>query len=101
MSIVGLFLVQPGLAAVEDSQFDVSSDGMSVQFELREVSRREVLDRLFANRGITLTWHNRAAADESVSGSFHGPLSVVAWQLLAPLDFVLGRGLRSLCQLHL
>lgn len=86
----GFLLINSAFAAVEDSQFTVSPDGMSIQFELRNVPRREVLDHLFSNRGISLSWVDKAAADEPISGSFSGSPDVVAKQLLAPLDFVLG-----------
>lgn len=78
-----------GLAAVEDSHFGTNSDGTILEFDLRAVSRREVLDRLFANRNIKLEWVNTALADELISGAYHGSLPQVARQLLTKLDFIL------------
>jgi hypothetical protein len=67
-----------------------SSDGTVFEFELREVSRREVFDRLFANNDIRFDWKSPGIADELISGSYHGSLSQVARLLLTKLDFVLG-----------
>jgi hypothetical protein len=78
-----------GLAAGEDSRLDISADGTSVDFDLHQVARREVVDRLFADRGIQLDWLNRDVADEPIRGRFRGTRSAVARQMLAPLDFVL------------
>jgi hypothetical protein len=79
-----------GLAAIEDSRFAASSDGTVFEFELREVSRREVFDRLFANSDIRFDWKSPDLADERISGRYQGALPHVAQQLLTNLDFVLG-----------
>jgi hypothetical protein len=76
-------------AAIEDSHFGVSPDGTSIEFELRDVSRREVLDRLFAGQDIKLDWVNAAVANENISGNYGGSLSQVTRQLLGPLNFIL------------
>lgn len=87
--VASILVSGASLAGVDDSQFVVSSDGSSVQFELREVSRREVLDRLFAGQDIKLDWVNTAVADEHISGSYGGSLSQVTRQLLGALNFIL------------
>jgi hypothetical protein len=86
--IGGWLFASVGFAAVEDSRFDISADGASVNFDVRDVPRHEVLDRLFSSQGIKLEWQNRAVADELVSGTFRGTPSAVARQLLAPTNFV-------------
>ena len=80
-----------GLACAgdQDSRFDLSPDGSRVEFDLRNASRREVLDRLFAGRGIEIRWINSSFADERISGRFSGSVSSVARDLLAQTNFVL------------
>jgi hypothetical protein len=90
-----LLFTSPVFAAIEDSRFDMSLDGARVDFDVREVSRHGVLDRLFANKGIELEWRNSANADETITGTFNGTFASVARQLLAPMNFVIvygGRG---------
>jgi hypothetical protein len=78
-----------GLAAAADSRFDVSEDGVNVDFDLHEVARREVLDRLLGAGGIQLVWLSRDVAEEPIRGHFRGRRSAVVRDVLAPLDFVL------------
>lgn len=78
-----------GRAGVEDSRFTISSDGASVDFELRGVARREVMERLFAGQAIKLEWLNRDVADEAISGNFSGARAEVVRQLLQQTNFVL------------
>lgn len=78
-----------GWAGIEDSRFTTSSDGTAFEFELREVSRRQVLDRLFADQAIKLDWADPAVAGDLISGSYHGSLSQIARLLLTKLNFVL------------
>jgi hypothetical protein len=85
----GLLIAGPALASVDDSHFGRSPDGARLEFDLRDVPRREVLDRLFADQTIKLEWLNRTVADELISGSFRGTLVGLTRQLLAQLDFVL------------
>lgn len=85
----GLLISNTALASVDDSHFGRSPDGARLEFDLRDVPRREVLDRLFADQTIKLEWLNRTVADELISGSFRGTLAGMTRQLLAQLDFVL------------
>jgi hypothetical protein len=78
-----------GLAGDQDNRFDVNADGTSVDFDLHQVPRRDVLNRLFADRGVKVDWLNRDVADEAIRGHFTGPPSAVARQILAPLNFIL------------
>jgi hypothetical protein len=55
------------------------------------VSRREVLDRLFAGTGIEIKWVNLSYGDQLISGTFRGEVTAIARQLLARTDFVLVR----------
>ena len=77
------------VAGIQDSRFDFSADGVNVEFEVRNVPRREVLNRLFADTGIEIRWINAAFADEAMSGTFSGAADVVARQLLAQMNFVI------------
>jgi hypothetical protein len=77
------------LAGDLDSRFDISPDGASVDFEVRDTARRDVLSRLFDGTGIEIRWVNPSFADERISGQFSGPASAVARQLLARTNFVL------------
>lgn len=75
-------------AAVQDSVFFISPDGMTANFNVKDVSRREVLDRLFAGKKIRLEWRSQTTADEPITGVFQGPVASIARQLLAQTDFV-------------
>jgi len=77
------------VAGIQDSRFDFSADGVNVEFEVRNVPRREVLNRLFADTGIEIKWINAAFADEAMSGTFSGAADIVARQLLAQMNFVI------------
>ena len=76
------------VAGIQDSRFEFSADGVNAEFEVRNVPRREVLTRLFADTGIEIRWINAAFADEPISGTFSGAADVVARQLLAQMNFV-------------
>lgn len=84
-----LLAVDASLGAAADSRFDISPDGHSVEFELRDVPRHDVLARLFAEQEIKVDWLEPAIANDLVSGSYHGALSQVARQLLEKLNFIL------------
>jgi hypothetical protein len=77
------------VAGIQESRFDFSADGANAEFEVRDVPRREVLNRLFADTGIEIRWINAAFADEAMSGMFRGASDVVARQLLAQMNFVI------------
>src|SRR5437870_2461224 len=85
----GWFFGSAALAAIDDSRFEISADGASVELDLREVPRRDVLERLFAARAIKLEWISRAIADEPISGRFAGTLPAVVRRLLSRTNFVL------------
>src|SRR5262245_34573913 len=76
-------------AGDQDSRFDLSPDGSRVDFDLRDAPRRDVLDRLFAGRGIEIRWINSSFANERISGRFSGSVSNVARDLLVQTNFVL------------
>lgn len=77
-----------GSAGIPDSIFFTSPDGSSVTFDVRDVSRREVLDRLLTGKGIELEWIDAAFADERISGAFRGSTESVLQRLLAQSDYV-------------
>jgi hypothetical protein len=77
-----------GVAGIHDSIFFTSPDGSSVAFDVRDVSRREVLDRLLVGRAIELEWIDTVFADERISGAFKGTTDSVLQRLLAQSDYV-------------
>src|SRR6185295_19156490 len=85
---IGCLQASPGMTDVQDSVFFISPDGSNVAFDVRNVSRREVLDRLLTNRSIELEWIDAAVGDERISGSFKGSPDTVLQRLLAQTDFV-------------
>jgi len=87
---IGVTAANSVSAAVQDSRFEFSPDGANVAFEVSDVSRREVLDRLFAGTGIEVKWLNAAFANEPISGTFGGDRSAVARVLLSQTNFVIG-----------
>jgi len=63
-------------------------EGQNVAFEVRDLSRREVLQRLLQNRGIVLEGVDPAFAEERISGAFYGSIDAVLQRLLAQTNFV-------------
>jgi len=55
---------------------------------VRDVPRREVLNRLLTSKAIVLEWVDQAFADERISGAFNGSIDGVLQRLLAQADFV-------------
>jgi hypothetical protein len=77
------------LAGVQDSRFEFSADGTSVDFDVRDTSRREVLNQLFAGTDIAIQFTNAAFGDQRISGKFSGTPTAVLQQLLAQSNFVI------------
>ena len=82
-------MLAAALAAVQDSRFEFTADGADVDFDVRNVPRRDVLDRLFADTGIEFKWLSSSFAGEPISGQFTGAPSSVVRQLLAKTNFVI------------
>src|SRR5439155_18613137 len=82
----------PGVAGVQESSFYISPDGNSVAFDVREVSRREVLNRLLRTKSIEQEWIDSAFADEPISGSFRGSADAILRRLLAQTNYVVVYG---------
>jgi len=87
------FLVATTLAAagVEDSRFEISPDGASVEFDIRDMSRRDVLNHLFAGSDLQINWSNATFAEGRIRGKFTGTPAAVVRQLLAQTNFVIVR----------
>lgn len=85
----GLTFADQAFAAVQDSRFEFTADGADVDFDVRNVPRRDVLDRLFADTGIEFKWLSSSFAAEPISGQFNGAPSSVVRQLLAKTNFVI------------
>jgi hypothetical protein len=79
---------EPAIAGVRESAFFVAPGGASVVFDVRDVPRREVVDRLLAGRAVVLEWLDDALADEPVTGVFNGSAEAVLQRLLAQTNFV-------------
>jgi hypothetical protein len=75
------------LAGVQDSVFSVGADG-TVAFDVRDVARRDVLQRLVQGRAVELEWVDPTFADERITGVFNGSADAVLQRLLAQTDFV-------------
>jgi hypothetical protein len=80
-------LAGPVSAGVQDSVFSVDADG-NVAFDVRDVARRDVLQRLVQGRAVELEWVDPAFADERITGVFNGNVDAVLQRLLAQTDFV-------------
>ena len=61
------FTADTASGGIAESRLAIGPDG--VEFDLREVPRREVLERLFAGLGIKLEWGNRAVADDPIKAA--------------------------------
>jgi hypothetical protein len=81
------WLASAGLAGVQDSVFSVGADG-NVAFDVRDVARRDVLQRLLQGRAVEVEWVDPAFADERITGVFSGSADAVLRRLLAQTDFV-------------
>lgn len=98
VAAIGCMHASPGSAGVQDSVFFASPDGNSIAFDVREVARREVLDRLLANRAIELEWVDTGFGEEKITGVYKGSADAVLQRLLAQTDFVVvydGKGEKS------
>src|SRR5215510_5445733 len=76
------------IAALQDSRLQFSEDGVSVEFEIRDTPRREVIAELFAGTGIELKWVEPSFAEGRITGTFIGPRFTVARELLAQTNLV-------------
>jgi hypothetical protein len=85
----GWWCMNSASAGTHDSRFEFSPDGTSVDFDVRDTARRDVLNRLFAGTGIEIKWVDAVFADERIGGNFSGTRSAVARQLLARTNFVI------------
>jgi hypothetical protein len=85
---IGCAAASPAIAGIQDSIFFTSPDGSSVAFDVHDVSRREVLNRLLTGKAIELEWVDAAFAEERISGTFKGSADSVLQRLLAQSDFV-------------
>jgi len=87
----GLLGVSLALADVEDKRFAVKADG-TLDFEVRDTTRREVFNQLFAGTGIEIRWVAPSFADERLAGKFTGTPAAVMRQLLSQTNFVVVHG---------
>ena len=85
---IGCMQAGPSFAGVQDSVFFISPDGGNVAFDVRDVSRREVLGQLLRSKAIELEWVDSTFAEERISGAFKGSTDAVLQRLLAQTDFV-------------
>ena len=85
---IGGMPVGPASAGIRESAFFIAPDGASVVFDVRDVPRREVVDRLLAGRAVVLEWLDDALADEPITGVFNGSAEAVLQRLLAQANFV-------------
>ena len=85
---IGGIHVGPSVAGVRESAFFIAPGGASVVFDVRDVPRREVVDRLLAGRAVVLEWLDEALADEPITGVFNGSAEAVLQRLLAQTNFV-------------
>lgn len=83
------------VAAAGSSQLDVSSDEKHVAYNVEEMSRREAIARLLAEKDVETAWNNSATADERITGRFAGTFDSVARDLLASTNFVIVYGRTS------
>ena len=86
---VGLTSTDPALASVEDSRFEFSPDGAGVDFDVKDTSRRDVMNRLFDGTGVEIRWINSSFANERISGKFSGTPAAVARLLLAQTNLLI------------
>ncbi len=85
---IGGVPVGPASAGIRESAFFIAPGGASVVFDVRDVPRREVVDRLLAGRAVVLEWLDEALADEPITGVFNGSAEAVLQRLLAQANFV-------------
>ena len=87
----GLSGAKVTLAAVQDSRFECGADADTADLHVNDVSRCEVLERLFAGTDIKLKWLSSSFGEEAVSGKLIGSCAAVARQLLQEANFIIGQ----------
>src|SRR5215471_17372664 len=85
----GLTTTNPAFAGVDDSRFEFSADGASVDLDVKDTARRDVLNRLFDGTGVEIRWINSSFANERISGKFSGTPVTVARMLLAQTNLLI------------
>jgi hypothetical protein len=56
--------------------------------EIVHATRREALKALYQGEGVTLAWHDEAAANAVIRGRYSGSLDAIARRLLEPCNYV-------------
>jgi hypothetical protein len=89
--IAGLLSLRGPLvyAGVPDSIFYISPESDNITFEVREVPRGEVLERLTRHRAIQLEWRDPSFATELISGAFKGNMDTVLRRLLSHTNSIM------------
>jgi hypothetical protein len=84
----GLLGANLALAGVRDNRLELAADGTNIEFEVKDTSRRDVFNQLFAGSGIEIKWVAAAFADERIGGKFSGTPAAVIRELLAQTNFI-------------
>ena len=80
----------PIFAEAQEHRLNINTDQTVVSFDVRDLSRREAVERLFAGTDIEVKWLNSDVANQHISGMFSGTQESVLRRLLAEADFVIG-----------
>lgn len=75
-------------AQTPDPKLILRATGSEVAIESRGATLGQILDRLFAERGIPVEWHDEALVGKEIEGSFSGPIDEVMQRLLINENYI-------------
>src|ERR1043166_8953987 len=70
-----------------DSNVAARLEQDQVTIEARGATRRQLLQRLFAERSVRVDWHDGSSAEEVIDDSLIGPINHITRRVLAPTNF--------------
>lgn len=76
-------------AATSGPNVEVRTEGSSLRVSVRSTPRRAVLDHLFKDHQVAVSWQDSNFADEAITGEFRGTVAQVIRQLLGDSNYVM------------
>ena len=74
---------------VSDASLTLRSEGSEFTIEFSEVTRRKVVERLFAASGVAVTWTDTTLAEELIGGRYIGSREKIVNRLLSDTNFII------------
>ena len=80
---------------VSDASLMLRSEGSEFTIEFSEVTRRKVVERLFAASGVVVKWTDTTHAEDLISGRYIGSREKIVNRLLSPTNFIVAYDLSA------